>query len=141
MPPVPRWKPFSPPEASGILPMWPGCAAHALSRRRRSKGAGTGPKPRSRRSPVAIGCPPEYLQDEDIVAQWIAEGCTVGEPSRYKETNAALFGSWREWCERLGEQPGSQKSFSQALIRARFEPCSVGHGRGFAGLTLKSRSL
>jgi hypothetical protein len=42
-----------------------------------------------------------------------------------------------EWCERLGEQPGSQESFSQALIRARFEPCKIGHGRGFAGLALK----
>ena len=81
----------------------------------------------------------EYLQDEDTVAQWIAECCTVGEPSRYKEANAGLFGSWREWCERVGEQPGSQKNFSQALIREGFEPCSVGHGRGFGGLALKPR--
>ena len=82
----------------------------------------------------------EYLQDEDTVAQWIAECCTVGEPSRHKATNAALFGFWREWCEGLGEQPGSQKSFSQALIRAGFEPCKIGHGRGFAGLALKPSS-
>ena len=82
----------------------------------------------------------EYLQDEDTVALWIAEYCTVGKPSRHKATHAALFGSWREWCERLGEQPGSQKSFSQALIRAGFEPCKIGHGRGFAGLALKASS-
>src|SRR5215472_11236774 len=52
----------------------------------------------------------DYLQDEDTVAQWLAECCTVGDPSRYKETYAALFVSWRKWCERLGEQPGSQKA-------------------------------
>ena len=33
-------------------------------------------------------------------------------------------GSWRSWCEGVGEQPGTQKSFSLALDRAGFEPCS-----------------
>ena len=82
----------------------------------------------------------EYLKSEDCIALWIEECCTVGDPTRHKATNAALFGSWREWCERLGEQPGSQKSFSQALERAGFEGGSVGHRRGFAGLSLKASS-
>jgi phage/plasmid-associated DNA primase len=82
----------------------------------------------------------EYLQAEDTFAQWVEECCTVGEPSRHKETNRALFASWKLWCEGVGEQPSTQKGLSDALIRAGFKRCSIGHARGFAGLVLKPSS-
>ena len=40
----------------------------------------------------------------------------------------------------LGEQPSTQKGLSDALIRAGFKRCSIGHARGFAGLVLKPSS-
>ena len=45
----------------------------------------------------------EYLQAEDTIASWIEGCCETGDPGRFKTANAALFASWRGWCERGGE--------------------------------------
>jgi hypothetical protein len=41
---------------------------------------------------------------------------------------------------RIGEELGTQRAFSDALINAGFKRCSIGHARGFAGLVLKASS-
>jgi len=55
----------------------------------------------------------DYLGTEDTLSRWISERCkTVG----YGGTEcSALFADWRQWAAASGEEPGSQKRFSQAL--------------------------
>jgi len=56
----------------------------------------------------------EYFEAEDAFSLWVQECCTtrrddwapVGE----------LFRSWEKWAKSAGEQSGSQKRFSQALV-------------------------
>ncbi len=55
----------------------------------------------------------DYLVAEDALATWIEERTHVG-PS-YCDGSGNLFRSWRHWCEGAGEQPGSQKRFSENL--------------------------
>jgi len=113
---------------------WPGILRWAIEGCLRSQKYGLA-------APMAVTkATGEYLKAEDTFGLWLDECCGTGDPKRYKAANTALFASWKSWCERVGEQPGSQKAFSQALIREGFEQCSVGDGRGFAGLTMKEQS-
>lgn len=63
----------------------------------------------------------EYLQDEDVQGNWIAECCERGTP--YREKVAILFLSWARWAKEAGEDPASKKRFCQQMI-----------GRGFTSI-------
>jgi P4 family phage/plasmid primase-like protien len=80
-----------------------------------------------------------YFDEQDLFGQWIAECCDVG-PLK-SDTRAALYGSWKAWCERNGDHPGGVKTFSQALVRAGYDKVknTPGHHgkRGFKGITVK----
>lgn len=52
----------------------------------------------------------EYFDDEDAMGRWISEECVVDETERVLTLDA--YGSWRDWCARMGEHPGSAKSFA-----------------------------
>lgn len=64
--------------------------------------------------PAVTGATDNYFLEEDALGRWIEECCITG-----KEIPATrslfLFESWKAWCEANGEQPGSNKRFSQAL--------------------------
>jgi putative DNA primase/helicase len=79
----------------------------------------------------------DYFTAEDALGNWLEECCTTGR--QYWTSGAALFGNWREWCERSGEYVGSQKRFSQALQARGFQSGISGHGntRGFTGIALR----
>jgi putative DNA primase/helicase len=79
----------------------------------------------------------DYFTAEDALGQWLADCCVTGR--QYWTSGAALFGRWREWCERSGEYIGSQKRFSQALQARGLQPGFSGHSktRGFAGIALR----
>jgi len=81
----------------------------------------------------------DYLAAEDALADWIAECCDTG-PGKLA-TSKDLFGSWKEWAERMGEAPGSAKAFSQKLQARGFERAEIGHqkARGYKGIALKPR--
>ena len=54
-----------------------------------------------------------YLQAEDAISNWIRERCKRIE---YGGTlSSRLYGDWCIWSKAAGEDPGSQKRFSQAL--------------------------
>lgn len=76
-----------------------------------------------------------YLANEDSLTTWIEE-CCRRDPNAF-ESQAALFKSWKNWCERTGEWAGKAKQFYERLegtncIRARHTSA-----RGFNGLSLK----
>jgi P4 family phage/plasmid primase-like protien len=54
-----------------------------------------------------------YMEAEDALAAWIKDRCkAIG----YGGTESSvLYRDWRAWAQAAGEEPGSQKRFSQAL--------------------------
>jgi putative DNA primase/helicase len=54
-----------------------------------------------------------YLQAEDAISNWIRERC---KETKYGGTRSSvLYDDWCTWAKAAGEEPGSQKRFSQAL--------------------------
>jgi putative DNA primase/helicase len=60
----------------------------------------------------------DYMAGEDVIAQWIAECCTV--KATHSATLAELFASWLKWAKARSEFVGSQKRLSQVLQDRRF---------------------
>ena len=54
-----------------------------------------------------------YLQAEDAISNWIRERCKRIEYGGTKSSR--LYSDWCTWSKAAGEDPGSQKRFSQAL--------------------------
>lgn len=79
-----------------------------------------------------------YFEAEDGLATWMTEYCSV---SKYSEAECSmLFTSWRKWSSAAGEEPGSQKRFSQALEARGFERKRVTGGKAaFKGIDLRVR--
>ena len=77
----------------------------------------------------------DYLSAEDALALWIGEKCKqIG----YGKTGASwLFASWRQWAAGAGEEPGSQKAFSQALEARGYRKSRTPRGQmAFEGIAL-----
>lgn len=55
----------------------------------------------------------EYIADEDLVSQWLAECCAFEEGAEV--SRADLYRSWQQWCYRRGEDPGGIKSLKRKL--------------------------
>lgn len=76
----------------------------------------------------------EYLASEDILARWLDDCCAA---DRTLWTSASvLFASWRDWCDRNEERPGSQKRFSEQLESRGFSAHRTNKARGFMGIGL-----
>lgn len=60
----------------------------------------------------------DYFSEQDMVARWIEERCTLtpANPGHY-ETAAELFASWSEFAKAAGEPAGTQKAFAPKLRR------------------------
>ena len=59
----------------------------------------------------------EYFAEQDMIGNWFTERCertggATTTPSR------ELYADWREWAERRGEAPGTEKWFSESLQRS-----------------------
>lgn len=76
----------------------------------------------------------EYLNSEDAIAAWIEERCER-DLTAWAGV-APLFGSWAAWAAKAGENPGSQKKFSQKLRDRHFHKHDMTTGRGFYGLRI-----
>lgn len=63
----------------------------------------------------------DYFSAQDILGQWIEDECEVapGNKSLWA-TSAALFEDWQRYAQAAGENPGSQKTFGEALLRRGF---------------------
>ncbi|WP_239451707.1 phage/plasmid primase, P4 family [Elioraea rosea] len=84
---------------------------------------------------AVIDATAEYFLEQDLVAQWVDECCDrdVG----IGDTNANLYGSWRSYAARRGEEARTAKWFGTTLERLGFErakDCEHFRGRGFRGI-------
>lgn len=63
-----------------------------------------------------------YELDQDTVARFVEQRCQLGDKAQQHMTIQAshLHGHYQKWCSEQGEQPVSQKAFTQALA-AKFE--------------------
>ncbi|MCW3784570.1 phage/plasmid primase, P4 family [Defluviimonas salinarum] len=77
----------------------------------------------------------DYLEDEDVVGQWIAEQCVTG--SAHRATASDLYLSWSRWAECAGYDRGSQKVLGAQLRERGFSPAKVGSTRGWLGIKLR----
>jgi putative DNA primase/helicase len=77
----------------------------------------------------------DYLAAEDAITNWITERCRkVG----YGGSRAGeLFDDWRKLALAAGEEPGSQKRFSQALEARGYAKRRTKGGVEFEGLALR----
>ena len=88
----------------------------------------------------------QYFEDQDSLGQWLAECCEVNDQGLIDTgctsamlcgKSSSLFGSWKKWCDDGGETPGSNKSFSEQLMRLGFQKKRSKNGIVFYGLALK----
>jgi putative DNA primase/helicase len=62
----------------------------------------------------------EYREDMDVLGDFIAERCEVGE--NYQATTTELYNNYETWCLKNGEKPKSAKWLSGQLKDRGFEP-------------------
>lgn len=76
----------------------------------------------------------EYFEAEDATGLWIADCCVTGKDRHV--ISGDLFKSWTAWARLAGEDPGSQKRFSQTLASRGFGSSRVAKQRFFDGIGL-----
>jgi putative DNA primase/helicase len=79
----------------------------------------------------------DYLNAEDVLAQWLEERCVLGPKVGFTRTGA-LYADWRRWCERGGLPVGSVKAFSQRLSERGHARDRRSDASGFVGLGLRA---
>ena len=79
----------------------------------------------------------EYLSDQDVVGQWLADRCQRGDPKTF-ELSGTLHRDYSAWCERTGTRPTSNMALSASLVSAGFEKRATSAGKAFYGLKLKA---
>ena len=92
-----------------------------------------------------IGAPPEvieataaYRAAEDVLAEWIADECVLGETA--KATAADLYASYQEWSKAAGERPMSKRALALALAeRGLVKGRDRNTGRWWAGIGLTAQ--
>ncbi len=77
----------------------------------------------------------EYLEDEDVLGQWIADQCSVD--GRARATASDLYHSWSQWAAAGGYEVGSRKILGAQLRERGFTPGRVGVGRGWHGIEVR----
>jgi putative DNA primase/helicase len=82
----------------------------------------------------------QYLEERDLVQQWIDENCITGE-GEYTGTTA-LYSDWKSWCELRGESACTHKQFVQRLRALGYRTGQVGHDkkRVINGISLSKRA-
>lgn len=88
------------------------------------------------RPPASVAAAVEdYLQDEDVLGQWMTEQCLIG--AAHRSTANELYRSWTSWADAAGYDRGSQKSLGAELRERGFKPGKVGLARGWHGIALR----
>jgi phage/plasmid-associated DNA primase len=64
----------------------------------------------------------KYRQDEDVLARFFAENCKIipGEDV-VRVKSSALYTAYREWADRSGETPVSQRRFGESMTERGFK--------------------
>lgn len=77
----------------------------------------------------------EYLEDEDLIGQWIGERCE--RQAAAFERSSDLHRNYSAWCEGQGVRPKSNSALSEHLSSAGFKKRKTMLGKVFDGLSLK----
>ena len=102
----------------------------AMDDRRLSGLAGEGLAP----PPAVIDATDDYLEAEDALSRWIKERCkAIGYGGTESRT---LYHGWRDWAYTAGEDPGSEKRFSQALEAKGYRKDPKARHSTFMGIAL-----
>ena len=75
-----------------------------------------------------------YLEAQDAVGAWLAEHCET--KSSFQENASRLYASWKAYAERVGETPGSMKTFGPMLESRGFPRTRRKAGSVYQGLRL-----
>jgi P4 family phage/plasmid primase-like protien len=62
-----------------------------------------------------IAATQEYRDSSDLLASFIEDCCETGSGSAFSVSSTLLYTAWVKWCQEMGEEAGSQKSFSERL--------------------------
>lgn len=85
------------------------------------------------RPPEAVRAATEaYRQDEDLLAQFLAERCYVAPngTETVRVQSGEIYSCYRKWCEENGTKQTSQRTFGAAMTERGFER-RIGGGRTF----------
>jgi putative DNA primase/helicase len=88
---------------------------------------------------IVRGAASDYFDEEDLVGQWIADCCLVGQ--RERDTSQVLFASWTAWVQKIGVGPGSAREFGERLSERGFLSFRGAKSRGWSGLRLRPETL
>ncbi|UCE62338.1 MAG: primase C-terminal domain-containing protein [Phycisphaerales bacterium] len=77
----------------------------------------------------------EYKNEQDIVAQFIADACEVA--SHVKTSSKALYDTYRQWA---GERPMSRTAFGRRLTDRGFSKGKVTGQRGWLGIQAREET-
>ena len=85
---------------------------------------------------VVLDATESYFEDEDTLAQWIAECCET-DPNLWDKPTL-LFNSWKEFAAAANFVPGSNKNFKSKLEAAGYRYHRTGpRGRHYEGIKVK----
>jgi phage/plasmid-associated DNA primase len=80
-----------------------------------------------------------YMEAQDALGAWLEECCDLA--STFKERATILYGSWKAWCDRNGEEAGSQKTFGLMLEQRGFSRFRTKITRGYEGVRIKPEEV
>jgi P4 family phage/plasmid primase-like protien len=83
---------------------------------------------------VVLDATNEYLEEEDVIGQWVRECCSEGP--NFEEPSGVLYSSFRVWKLDRGEQPPGQKKFSSILSDRGYARGRSATARKFTGIQL-----
>jgi hypothetical protein len=113
---------------------WPGMLQWAINGCLEWQRTGLDPPP------CVTAATDAYLEAEDSLGQWLAECCTIGDPTRYRADNNAAFGSWQTWCATAGEPAGNRKTLFEQLEGRGFKRFSSHGNADLSGLPSSSKT-
>ena len=84
----------------------------------------------------------EYFDDQDVFATWMDEHCDQERENTHKfEGSGNLFANWKDYAKRVGEEPGSIKTFASRMQRRGYQSTQIKalSGKGYRGINLKNQ--
>jgi putative DNA primase/helicase len=80
----------------------------------------------------------DYFEEQNTFGGWLDQYCETDPARRTGAASASeLFASWSKFAKSNGEEAGSQKTFSQSLMRHGFRKKATNSGKFYLGLKLR----
>ena len=83
--------------------------------------------------PIVTAATDEYFAAQDSLAEWLSDSCE--RIPRAWTTTRTLFADWKTWAQARGEDPGTEKRFSEMMLRHASKTKKT-VGMGFEGISL-----